>query len=175
MAPRFAAAMLAGILILAAAVVARQQRGGQGAPGTSTTILSVVVEVGPATVRVLSAATVRGVVRPVDQAALANAPSGGHHQLVEYKAFSKGAPGGAPLFTSVFHVSFEPIHEDRPGQEQKDVASKPGQMATIAIALPDLPADTVMSFARLTPVPGAPSDKWDRTPMGQASLPPVRR
>ena len=174
MAPRFAAAMLAGILILAAVVVARQQRGGRGAPGSPDTILSVVVEVGQTSVRVLSATAVRGVIRPTSPQALIAAPRGAGQALIEYTATSKSAPGSAP-FTSVFHVSFIPIVEESPDLLPAGPAFKPGKPVVVAIALPDVPADTIISFAQVSPADNVPPDQWSRAPLGQAPLPPVRR
>lgn len=175
MASRFAATMLAGLVLLPVALGARQS----GSPGATSVILSVVVEVGPSSVRVLSATAVRGVIRPVDQQALSKAPHSSDQALIEYTASSKTAPGAA-TFTSVFQVSFTPIVEERPAQAAAtkvppSTVPKTGQPVTIAIALPDLPADAIISFSRLTPQPGVPPGNWQRTPMGQSSLPPVRR
>ena len=171
MAPRFAVAMLAVMMLLAAAVVARQQRGGRG--GTPNVILSVVVEVGESTVRVHSATAVRGAIRPISQQALVDAPRGPGQALFEYTAVSKSAPPGSAPFKSVFHVSFIPIVEESP--IPAGVPFKPGKPAVVAIAMPDVPEDTIISFARLSPVVNVPPDQWARVPIGQALLPPVRR
>ena len=175
MAPRFVAAMLAGILILAAAVAARQQRGGRGSSAAPQTILSVVVEVDQTTVKILSATAVRGFIRRNDEQALSRLPHQGTQALVEYKATSKTAPAGTAPFTSFFHVSFVPIIERPEAGMPSGSPFKPSRPVTIAIAMPDMPADTVVSFSRVAPVPGTPSDTWQRTPMGQVALPPVLR
>lgn len=166
MAGRIAAVL--GIVIVMLAL----STAGQPAP----TILAVVVEVQPGAVRILSATAVRGAIRESSPDLLATVPRTANNLLVEYVYRTSDATSRV-IQTGMFHVRLQPIIEEpRYGPPvPAPTEQTPAKKRVVVIAVPDVPGATEMSFARLTPVAGVPTDKWERVSLGQAPLPTARR